>query len=346
MMDEKSQKIKTVGVAEPRADERDVMPPAETEADAAFLEMQKTIKKDTARIRQLKQEICSRQEENNRIINENLKQNEELCRLNQSLDQRVRERTRELQESKEKLEIQNTELEELTESKEAMMHMIVHDMKNPLTSIMGVLALSQCPDYEITPELKELLFDANKQSARLHAMIDDILIISKMRSKEFQVKTTPTNLVSLVEQCVAMMRTTLKKGRAHLKYEAEFSELVVLIDFPMIERVVNNIINNAIKYAPPGSEILVEILRESEYAKVNIRNQGEAIPMEYHQKIFELFGRARTKSNGIEGTGLGLAFGKLAIEAHGCCIGVESPISPRGRGVCFYFTLPLEKGTA
>ncbi|MEW6517336.1 MAG: ATP-binding protein [candidate division FCPU426 bacterium] len=299
------------------------------------------MKKLSARIRQLRSEIESRQEENERIIAENLKQNEELRLLNQGLDQVVQERTRELEASKHTLETQNQELQELSESKEAMMHMIVHDLKNPLTTVMGALTLSLHPRFELPEDLRGLMKDANVRAIQLRAMIDDILVISQMRSREFQPQTAPTELNSLIQQSLQLMNATKSVKPLQLIFHPASDDVIAAIDYQMIERVVNNLINNAMKYAPAGSEIVLDLERAGAWAKVSVANQGEAIPPNCHGKIFELFGRAKPQDRSIQGTGLGLAFCKLAVEAHGGTISVESPLPGSERGARFTLTLPL-----
>lgn len=299
------------------------------------------IKKYKARLRQLKQEIIARQAENHQIIEQNFQQNNELRQLNQALDEKVKERTSELEKSKEQLEEQNTELKEINESKEAMMHMIVHDMKNPLTSVMGALSLAQHDSFEVDKELRGLLQDANIQAIKLRAMMDDILTMSKMRTKEFEIQAMAVDMVSLTQQSVMLMTTTMADHKVAIQFNPPDQEIICMIDFQMIERVLNNIINNAIKYAPRNSEILVEPMVEGENAIVKITNWGESIPQDCHKKIFEMFGRAKPQDTTIKGTGLGLAFCKLAIEAHQGEVGVVSPVPPQDKGAQFYFTVPL-----
>lgn len=303
--------------------------------------VERLLKKYHARIRQLRGEIASRQEENDRIIAENLRRNEELRQLNQRLDELVKERTREIEVSKLKLEEQNQELQELSESKEAMMHMIVHDLKNPLTTVMGALALSQHARFAVDDTLRGLLRDANIQAIRLRAMIDDILTISQMRSREFQPQTTPTELGSLLQQSLLLMNAAKSAKPLNLRLTPPAGEIVADIDFQMIERVVNNLINNAMKYAPAESDIVLAVEAEGAWARISVTNQGEPIPAGWHEKIFELFSRAKPQDRSVQGTGLGLAFCKLAVEAHGGRIGVESPLRGSDHGACFTFTLPL-----
>jgi two-component system, sensor histidine kinase and response regulator len=261
--------------------------------------------------------------------------------LEQYLNDKGKEFLADIKAAKNKLESENQELKELNESKEAMMHMIVHDMKNPLTVVMGALSLALGPRYELSDELLDLLRGSNIQAIKLRAMIDDILTMSKMKAKEIVLETTAIDVVSLVQQSVMLMNATMGNKKVNLIFEPAVSEVMVNVDFQMIERVINNIINNAIKYAPVDSNIEVEVTQTEKEAQVHVCNYGEAIPEKYHKKIFEMFGRANPEDKRIEGTGLGLAYCKLAVEAHGGEILVESPIPPQDNGAHFCFTLPL-----
>lgn len=303
--------------------------------------LERLLQKFSARIRQLRSEIISRQAENDRILAENLRQNEELRQLNQSLDRLVQERTRELEISKLTLEAQNQELQALGESKEALMHMIVHDLKNPLTAVMGALALAQHPRFTLDEVVRGLLKDANVQAVRLRAMIDDILTISQMRTREFDLHPVPTELNSLLQQSLLLMNATISAKPLNLRFTPAPREIVADVDFQILERVVSNLINNAMKYAPPDSDVLLELETEGSWARISVTNQGEAIPADWHAKIFELFGRAKPEDRQVTGTGLGLAFCKLAVKAHGGTIGVASPLPGQDRGARFTFTIPL-----
>jgi len=114
----------------------------------------------------------------------------------------------------------------------------------------------------------------------------------------------------------------------------------------MIERVVNNMLNNAIKYAPDGSMIEVKVAVKEKMAEVSITDYGEGIPASHHEKIFDMFTRVKPKDKKISGTGLGLAFCKIAIKAHAGKIWVTSPAEGHQCGTTFHFTIPLAAGTA
>lgn len=298
------------------------------------------IGKYLVRIKQLQNEILSRQEENELIVAENLRQNEALREFNTDLENKIKLRTWELEVSKHNLELQNQRLQELHQTKESLMHMIVHDMKNPLTCVLGILNYLQDVDLQAGPEISQLLDDGHLQGKKLLSMIEEILLVSRMQSKEFTLKKQHMDLAGLIHDCVSMMSKTVGIKHLRLVFEPAASKLMIHADPSIVERVVNNLLNNAIKYAPTGSDILVSAEKRI-MALVSVTNWGEVIPAQFHTKIFDLFCRVKSDDTTCSGTGLGLTFTKLAIEAHGGEIQVESPVLGHDHGARFFFTLPI-----
>jgi signal transduction histidine kinase len=220
------------------------------------------------------------------------------------------------------------------------MHMIVHDLKNPLTAILGTLSLFRKDTFGLPREVAQLLSDANAQGFKLLNMIEDILLVSRMRSKEFEINPQELDLDPFVLQCVEMMTKTLSGKPLALQFVPSQHALKVHADPEVLERVINNLLNNAIKYAPKQTEVRVETLSGDSGTVVRVTNWGPAIPLEYHEKIFDLFCRVKADSAKYSGTGLGLTFCKLAVEAHGGLIWVESPLPDSDRGARFNFSIP------
>jgi len=247
------------------------------------------------RNRQLQAELKSRQAENESIVAENLRQNEALRTYSEDMGSLVKMRTWELEVAKHKLEIQARQLKEVGEAKEALMHMIVHDMKNPLTAVLGALAMFKRNAFGLEEELHGMLLDAHGQSLRLLSMIEEILIISRMRSKEFQIQAQPVVLEELIQRCHDLMEKTVGERKLTLRYAPPAEKLTVLADASVIERVVNNLLNNAMKYAPRGSEILITSEQRENMAIIGVTNWGEPIPPDFHQKVFELFCRVEAR---------------------------------------------------
>lgn len=300
------------------------------------------VNKYTARIRQLKAEIASYRKENNQITDENLIQNLELIIINQNLEKKVKERTRELELSNLKLEQQARQLLELSATKESLTHMIVHDMKNPLTAMLGTLRLFTRQSFGLPDGIHKMLIGADNQGRQLLNMMEQMLMISRMQTREFQLKTETADLVALIRRCLSLMEGTLDAKRVVFRFDPPLPALPATVDIQVIERVINNLINNAIKYAPQDSEVPVEIDRVRDEALIRVTNWGEAIPARYHEKIFELFCRANPQEAQFAGTGLGLTFCKLAVEAHHGRLSVNSPVPAHDRGARFNVVLPLE----
>lgn len=308
--------------------------------------LRKFLRKQQARIRQLQQEIVSRQEDNETVILQNIKQTEELHKWMNTLDQKVIERTRSLELSQKTLAEQNTKLQELVETKEALTHMIVHDMKNPLTAILGTLCLFRNKRFATDPAGMEFITSAHLQTVKLICMVEEILTISRMQSKEFTIQPAPANLIELVRQSLSLMNQLTAGKKLQFRFQTGLQELWVAIDFQMVERIINNLLNNAIKYAPDPSEIVVEVNEREGQAWVSVTNWGDPIPEQFHKRLFDLFFRVNAQDKVHSGTGLGLAFCKLAVEAHHGSIYVESPVSPDPTGARFHFSLPLTEKPA
>jgi signal transduction histidine kinase len=281
------------------------------------------------------------------VVADNLKQNEELRVLNeelkkwnQELETKVGERTRELESSKGELEKHARKLQELGGAKETLMHMIVHDMKNPLTVVLGTLGLFKTENHNLEPGLHHMLVNSFGQARKLLSMIEEILLISRMQTKEFQLKPREVDVKKIIEESIRTMEKTL--GKKSLRFVAAFppEPCWVMADSDILERVINNLLNNGIKYSPWYGEIGVKLTVAEASAVIQVANHGEPIPAEHQRKIFDLFTRLNAHDSQVSGTGLGLAFCKLAVEAHGGTLTVVSPLNYEDQGACFTITLP------
>jgi signal transduction histidine kinase len=295
--------------------------------------LEKALTAYATRIRQLKSEIAVYKKETDQVVDQNLLTNLELITLNQELEMKVKLRTRELESANEKLS-------ELNKMKESLMHMIVHDMKNPLTAILGTLRLFEKNPFGLKPEFQDLLIGALGNGRKLLDMVEGILFISRMQTKEFQLKPERIDLITLIRQCLDLMVKTLGSKNLTFHFTPPCAECRILVDQQIIERVINNILNNAIKYSPAGSSIDLELNVQSSQVVLAITNWGAPIPLEHQQKIFELFTRVNAQDTQLSGTGIGLNFCKLAAEAHKGTIAVMSPVPPNDKGVKFLVTLP------
>lgn len=234
------------------------------------------------------------------------------------------------------LQDQYDRLQKLEQLRDNLTHMIVHDMRSPLLGISGNLeyAMQQCA---LLPEdCQASLNDAMASSRRLVDMVSSLLDVSRLEAGQMPVQRAPCDLRASAHGAVAMLGGTLLHHPVSIQETP--SDVGAMCDTALIQRVLVNLLGNAAKFSPPGSPILIEFEDPPDLVRVSVRDRGPGIPPESHAKIFEKFGQVESGDpDPRHSTGLGLTFCKLAVEAHGGQIGVES--AP-GQGSRFWFTLP------
>ena len=240
----------------------------------------------------------------------------------------------------------NRKLIELESVKEDLINMVVHDMKNPVTNtMMGLDMVELDSEIKLSEQQAEYLQLAKRNQYKLSEMINNLLEISKLESGAIEINEVNIDMLDLmtriVERHAALMKTENKTVEVSVDPSAQWATA----DARLVERIISNILSNAIKHSYPDSAIIVKVSAETEDGgiEVSIRDFGEGIPEEYHEQIFEKFCQAGLRELGHKtDTGLVLAFCKMAVEAHGGTICVESE---HGKGSCFTFSLPKAQKT-
>jgi len=245
------------------------------------------------------------------------KLSEELDYTNKNLERIVANRTASLQEA-------NEELQSLNEFKEAMAGMVVHDLKNPLNAIINLTE-------QVT--IKE----AGKQMLDL---VTNILDIQKLETAQINLTQAGVNLRMLAHQALNQVSYLIEAKDLHIQNGCT-ATYWVNIDEEIIQRVLTNLLTNAIKYTPEGGNISIEAtLQKQRLIKIWVKDNGIGIPQDKQEMIFDKFGQVEARQSGVaRASGLGLTFCKLAVEAHGGSIGVRSL---PGQGAEFWFTVPLQ----
>jgi signal transduction histidine kinase len=241
-----------------------------------------------------------------------------------------------------KLVAAHAELQNLETLRDNLINMIAHDMRTPLTGIMGALqtCLEEPPD---SPLVRELIENALHDTERLNAMTNDLLDINRMETGQLPLNREVVDLGELLKDAAAGMRHHAAIKQVALTLELPDEPLRALVDAGIISRVVVNLLQNAIRHTPSGGAVTVRAERVAgdtqPKARVSVTDTGEGIPEELRDRIFDRFFHAARNSGGpVASIGLGLAFCKLAVEAHGGEITVESEV---GKGSTFSFTVPL-----
>jgi two-component system sensor histidine kinase/response regulator len=216
-------------------------------------------------------------------------------------------------------------LRELEAVRDSLTHMIVHDLRSPLTGLMGYMELLRAIATDIgNDEVKDYAGEAQIIAARLNELISQVLDVSRLESGQMPLKTESIDLVALVPSAVSALGPA--PDSITFVYDLPDRPLLVSCDRDLVARVIVNLAGNALKFSPKKGQVRIGLERHDGRARISVTDQGPGVPAEFHAMIFEKFGQApegQTKNG--RSTGLGLTFCKLAVEAHGGCIGLESP---------------------
>jgi signal transduction histidine kinase len=177
---------------------------------------------------------------------------------------------------------------------------------------------------------------------RMARMIDDLLDVGKFESGELRPVPALLSFAKVLLEKGELYRPEAEKDNKTILVRVPADLPPVIADINLVERVMDNLISNALKYTDPGSRIELGAEQNDRNLIVCVRDDGQGIPPEYLNRIFDKFAQV-VDANGVplrKGSGLGLAFCRSAVKAHGGKIWAESIL---GRGSSFYFTLPLQR---
>src|SRR6266508_416964 len=229
-----------------------------------------------------------------------------------------------------------THLREIDRLKSDFIATASHELRTPLTSVqMGVHLLLERAAGELTEKQTEVLAACREDCERLDKLMRDLLDLSKIEAGENQPDLAPMLTRELITAAVEELRPQVETRRIGFRVEAPMDLPSIMADRLQIERVLANLVMNALRYTKAG-EIRISAEARGHYVAVSVSDTGTGIPQEYLPHIFDKFVQVPGASTG--GAGLGLAISRLIIEAHGGQISVQSEV---GRGTTFTFTLPI-----
>ena len=232
-----------------------------------------------------------------------------------------------------------TEQRRLNDLKSAFVATVSHELRTPLTSVLGSLALLSSMEIELlSDEAQRLLYIAQENGKRLHALVNDILDFEKFSARQMRFTLSRHQIAGLIEEAVlANMATASKFG---VKYNAGYLDrsLTAFIDPKRFQQVMSNLLTNAAKFAVTGSSVNVVIERQAKTVKVSVTNEGVGIQDDFRDQIFKPFAQADSSARTAKGgTGLGLSITKQIVEQTGGTIGFDSTPGDR---TTFWFTVP------
>ncbi len=226
-------------------------------------------------------------------------------------------------------------LRRLEKLRDDLAHMVVHDLRTPLTVICGFLDILEFKEIrKLSASIQTLVAVARCSAEDLLNMIGSLLDVSKMEAGEMNLQHEACDIEALIRAVLATTQP-LHCDRT-VTLDVPESPLTVTADAGLLRRILHNLLGNALKFTPVGGNVRIVVTPSDSEVRIAVTDTGCGIAPEYHQRIFDKFGQAEDRHNRV-GTGLGLAFCKLAVEAHGGRIGVESEV---GKGSTFWLALP------
>lgn len=231
-----------------------------------------------------------------------------------------------------------SKLKELERTRSEFIANVSHELKTPLTSILGYVETLKEGGIEDARNRGRFLEIIEKQAAKLHELIEDLMLLSKVESGRQELKKEALDLEKLLNSVLSSFERAIAAKKIRVQVDVHPRPFFIQADLETMDQAFSNLTDNAVKYNEPDGEILFTAWQEPECMKIRVRNSGRGIPPDDLPRIFERFYRvdkSRSKESG--GSGLGLSIVKHIIERHAGRIEVESPGQ---RGASFTITLP------
>jgi two-component system, sensor histidine kinase and response regulator len=233
-------------------------------------------------------------------------------------------------------------LREVEKMRDDLMKMIVHDLKTPLTSVLATLEMLIDGDFgEMRDEQRKMLTDAEGKAEDLLALISDLLELSRIEEATMSLDLQPIAPAALLNEVVHEWNIRFQQEGATAAIDASDDAPVFEADKGLLKRVLGNLVQNALTHSAKAIKLSLSARRDGDGILFTVADNGPGIPSEYHEVIFRKFERVKNQQVHVPSTrssGLGLAFCKLVVDAHGGKIWVQS--AGEGQGSAFHFSLP------
>ncbi|MHB8642713.1 MAG: sensor histidine kinase, partial [Gaiellaceae bacterium] len=228
------------------------------------------------------------------------------------------------------------ELEQLDRLKDELISVVSHDLRTPLTSIMGYIDLLREGEVgELNTEQLGFLDVVQRNSQRLLRLVNDLLFIARVREDRVELDLSEVDVAAVAED--AVMASFARASLAGVSVKASIDgPAYAFADRNRIEDLLDNLVSNAVKFTPEGGRVDVHVAAREDGITLDVSDTGIGIPVGDRRYLFERFFRSSNTGN-VQGAGLGLAIVKAIVDAHGGSIDVESE---EGRGTTFSVVLP------
>jgi signal transduction histidine kinase len=247
---------------------------------------------------------------------------------------RIRALTKHLRRQTRRVEQQRDQLVDALQLRQQLFSMVVHDLKNPLAGMRGNLGLV-LRSHGVSPDQRDALSDVDDAAEWMQRMVLQILDLTRPDGEGIEVDCVAVDAVALLEQVASPARRQLAELDRRLVVDLVAGGETVWADPGLLRRLVANLVDNAGRFAPRGTAVVLRAQPCSSGWRLDVEDEGPGVDLDKRSVIFEPYIRLEKSSR--QTRGLGLAFCRLAAEAHGGCIGVEDR---PGGGARFWIELP------
>jgi len=231
-----------------------------------------------------------------------------------------------------------TKMKELERTRSEFVANVSHELKTPLTSILGFVETLKEGAIEDREHRLKFLQIIEEHSKKLNSLIEDLLQISKLESAREELKKEAVDFEKMLAEILKIFEKPMETKKIKVCLEIYPKPFTILAESKLIEQAFSNLIDNAVKYNHPGGDIIIKAFYEDGFTVIQVTDTGVGIPEADRERIFERFYRVdRSRARDSGGTGLGLSIVKHTIERHGGRITVRSEDQ---KGVTFVISLP------
>ena len=246
---------------------------------------------------------------------------------------------RELARKNELLMEQRDALLRLQQQKEELTEIVVHDLKNPLAAIASNAAYLTMAT-ELNEDVRDCSNAISRAAENMLRMVHNLLDVSRAEEAGLSPQLEEVDLVGMADRASQLMSRRAEERRITLVAVSQTSEVLVQADTDLLRRVLENLLDNAIRYTPSGGRVEVRVAELGEHAAISVADGGPGIPEDQRERIFEKYAQLERKVDKAQqrfGRGIGLAFVKMVVDAHH---GQISVLDNLPRGSCFQILLP------
>jgi signal transduction histidine kinase/ActR/RegA family two-component response regulator len=265
--------------------------------------------------------------EKDREVEERRLAQQEVMRLNERLEQRVRERTAQLEKSNRELSLASDAAEAANRAKSEFLSNMSHELRTPLNAIIGFGQLLASDELPATPERNRTFLNHIIDAGRhLLLLINEILNLSQIEAGKLTLSLEPVALDEVLEECRALTQMAANQRGIRLAF-CKASGTYVHADRTRLKQVLLNLLSNAVKYNRRDGAIILDCTTDDEgFVRVSVQDTGQGLGPEQLRGLFQPFNRLGREIDGIEGSGIGLALTKRLVELMGGTIGVQSTV--------------------